>query len=121
MAKKAEAKSKTQKQRRINKEKNKLIKLFEEIPENQKKLCEKLIDNAAYMAVTLEDLQQIVTEEGAVIKKKNGNGFIVTQEHPAQKTYTALVKTYATTVKQLSEILPEQQVDSKLMAFLNND
>ena len=57
--------------KRIKEEKTKLEGIFKDIPESKKKLCAKLIENAAFMAVTLEDLQEIVNQEGPVITATN--------------------------------------------------
>lgn len=104
----------------IKREKKKLTALYEEIPENKRKLVAGLIENAAFMKVTLEELQQQVNEEGAIILAKNGNGFDVSQEHPAQKSYNTMINRYTATIKQLAELLPEQkQGKSKLDEFLS--
>lgn len=103
------------------KELKKLNALFESIPENKKELCTKLIENAAYMSATLDELQAIVNEEGAVITTVNGNGFETTTEHPAQKSYNTTLKNYTSVIKQLTELLPERGVvGSKLEKFLND-
>lgn len=107
------------KEKRAKKELNKLKKLFKDLPENKNKLCEKLIQNAAFQSATLEELQAQIKADGAVITVKNGNGFDVTQEHPAQKSYNTMYKNYLSTVKQLAEFLPEQVTKSKLTEFLN--
>jgi len=84
----------------------KLQALFATIPENKKKLCEKLIQNAAFMAETLEELQATVKKEGAVVTIVNGNGFEVQQENPAQKSYNTMINRYSTIIRQLSDMLP---------------
>lgn len=104
---------------RIKAEKDKLNKIFADIPENKKKLCAKLIENAAFMAVTLEDLQEIVNEEGAIITAKNGNGFDITQEHPAQKSYVGMLAKYSSVINQLHNLLPDQKSESVAKAGEN--
>ena len=106
------------KESRIKKEYKKLKELFQNLPENKMKLCEPLIQNAAYMKATLEDLQAKVNEEGAVIKNTNGNGFEVTQENPAQKSYVATLGKYNTVISQLSEMLPPMETKSKFSEFI---
>lgn len=97
---------------KIAAEKRKLVKIFEEIPENKKKLCSKLIDNAAFMAVTLEDLQKTINDEGPVITSVNGNGFEITQEHPAQKSYISMMGKYSAVIGQLTNLLPDQKAET---------
>lgn len=100
------------KEKAIKKEKAKLKKIFANIPSSKKNLCEKLIDNAAYMAATLEELQEKINMDGVILEAKNGNGFVITQEHPAQKSYTALVAKYTTIINQLSALLPDTKQDT---------
>ena len=68
-----------EKEKRIRKEKTKLKKIFKHISDDKKKLVENLIQNAAFMSVTLEDLQKNISTEGAIIRAKNGNGFETVQ------------------------------------------
>ena len=52
-------------------------------------------------------------------KKKNGNGFNVTQEHPAQKSYNTMIGKYTAVIAKLDEMLPEEIGENKLGKFLN--
>lgn len=93
-------------------EKRKLLKIFQNLPENKKKLCDKLIGNAAFMAATLDDLQKRINEDGSIITAPNGNGFEITQEHPAQKSYNAMMGNYKAVINQLTALLPDQKADN---------
>ncbi len=95
----------------IGAEKRKLNKIFEKIPENKKNLCKKLIENAAFMAATLDELQKEINENGPVITTVNGNGFEVMQENPAQKSYISMIGKYNQTISQLTSLLPDQKQD----------
>ena len=114
------------KENRIKREKNKIKKILVDVPESKLKLNEKLIENVAFMAVTLEDLQKKINEEGSVIVAKNGNGFDVTQEHPAQKAYVAMMAKFTPAMSQLMSLLPDNKTDSvakageKLARFVAN-
>ena len=99
--------------KRISAEIKKLNSIFKNISEDKKKLCKRLIENAAYMAVTLEDLQNIVREEGAVKTVINGNGFDTLQEHPAQKSYNTMINRYSSVIKQLQDLLPDSKQDAE--------
>lgn len=99
------------KDKQIKAELTKLKKVFADIPDNKKQLCEKLIQNAAFMSATLDELQEIINEQGPVIVAKNGNGFDITQEHPAQKSYVAMIAKYTTVMNQLSSLLPDSKSD----------
>lgn len=99
------------KDRRISKEIKKLNSIFENISEDKKELCNNLIQNAAFMAVTLADLQKTIQEEGAIITSVNGNGFETMQEHPAQKSYNTMINRYSAVIRQLSDLLPDTKQD----------
>lgn len=101
---------------RISEEIERLSEIFADIAANKKALCEKLIQNAAFMAVTLEDLQETIQEEGAVINFINGNGFETMQEHPAQKSYNTMINRYSSVIKQLQDLLPDNKQDAVLNA-----
>lgn len=98
-----------------------LVKLFSDLPGNKRELCDGLLREAAHMAVMLEDLRKQVLEDGPLIVTKNGNGFEVLQEHPAQKSYLSMISRYSTVVADLNRILPEGGGASKLSAFLESD
>lgn len=52
---------------KIKKEMNKLKRIFKDIRKDRKSLCENLIKNAAFMSVTLEELQEDINNRGTVI------------------------------------------------------
>lgn len=100
------------KDKQISAEIKKLNKIFTGVSESKKDLCQRLIENAAFMAVTLEELQEKINEEGPIIVAKNGNGFDITQEHPAQKSYVAMMAKYTTVMNQLLNLLPDNKADA---------
>ena len=106
---KTKPKTQNTKTRKIYEEKKKLKEIFETIPENKRKLCDELINNAAFMSVTLKELQAIINKEGAVYSSVNGNGFEVIQEHPAQKSYNTMIGQYKTVINQLVLLLPDSK------------
>lgn len=108
----------------IKAEKKRIEKIFIEIPENKKKLVGKLIENAAFMEVTLQELQNEVNVFGPVIRTTNGNGFDILQESPAQKSYNVMIGKYAAVIKQLENMLPTKEASApgaELMKFLAQD
>lgn len=100
------------KEERISKELGRLKRIFRDLPKDKRNLCDKLMQNAAYMSVTLEDLQETVNEEGATLASKNGNGFITIQEHPANKAYTNMIAKYSSVINQLNAFLPDQKTEA---------
>lgn len=122
MTKVTQKKTKPSIERRIKTAYNRIKKLYKDLPENKYKLCDNLIQNVAFMEETLKDLQEKINNEGAVLKAKNGNGFNVVSEHPAQKSYNNMISKYQAAVKTLADMLPDDgaKIESKLGAFLND-
>lgn len=107
------------KDKRIKNEISELNKIFNDIPKDKAKLVEGLIQNAAFMRVTLEELQQEVIENGAVIQCQSGNGFDTIKDNPAQKAYTTMVARYTQIISQLQSLLPKRlEGDESLDEYL---
>lgn len=99
-------------EKRITKEKNRLKKLYKELPENQKKLTEKLLENAAFISVQLELMQEDIKKNGIKEFYMNGKGQFGYKESVASKTYNISIKNYMNIIKQLNDMLPpEKQIN----------
>ena len=108
----------------IKKEEKKLNTIFKDIPEDKKSLCEGLIKNAAFMYVTLEELQKEINENGAMIKYQSGNGFHTIRDNPAQKAYTTMISRYTGIIDQLNKMLPSDKImqnNDELLDFLKSN
>lgn len=117
--------AKLQKDKQIDKEIEKLKTIFSELCEDDEtsdkkiKLIYDLCEQAAFMKITLGELQKCINKNGAVTTAINGNGFEVTTENPAQKSYNTMIKNYNSVLKTLIDLLPktEKQVD-EMMEFI---
>ena len=113
------------KEQRIKSEISKLKKIFGNLDKERMTLAMKLIENAAFMMVTLEDLQKTINEEGAIRTGTNGNGFETTQESPALKAYNSTMQRFTPCIKQLTDMLPDDKslatakAGEALTAFIN--
>ncbi len=97
------------KNKAIKKESNRLKKLFKELPENKKKISEKLIDNAAFMSVSLEELKKDIILYGVKETYVNGKNQYGFKESIESKTYNITIKNYMAIIKQLNDMLPEEK------------
>lgn len=105
----------------VKAEERRLNKIFTNLDKDKKAINQKLISNAAFMAVTLQSLQEQVNSEGAVIKSINGNGFETINEHPAQKSYNTMINRYTAVIKQLTDLVSKdapKDVKDELLEFL---
>lgn len=93
---------------------------IETLDENKRTLAKKALSCLEFMEDTLKKLEKKVKKEGAVVTTTNGNGFEVTAENPAQKSYTALVGKYNAMLKTLIDLLPSDGAENNpLLEFVN--
>ena len=100
------AKKEKTKEQRIKSEKSRLKKIFKDLDENKKNLVTPLIEKAAFMSVELDDLQEIIEQDGWTSEYKNGENQYGTKKSPEADTYIALSKNYAAVIKQLTDLVP---------------
>ncbi len=98
-----------EKNKRIKKETNRLKKLFTNLEENKKKIAEKLIENAAFMSITLEDLKKDIVKYGVKETYVNGKDQYGFKESIESKTYNTMIKNYMNIIKQLNDMAPEDK------------
>jgi hypothetical protein len=108
------------KDKRIKKEITKLKRLLINIDEDRKKAVEQQIQNAAWMAVALEDIRKQIDLSGYVEYYQNGQNQSGQKESSLVRTYNSLIKNYNATIKQITDNLPENQpqTNDKLAEFL---
>lgn len=110
-----------EKEKLVKKELNKIKRTFKDMPADVKKLNEKLMYNAAWLAVSLDELTKTIDENGMVSEYKNGENQYGTKKSPEAELYTSWSKQYSAIMKQLSDLLPKSEVKPKedpLMEFL---
>lgn len=89
---------------RIKREREKLAEVFAKMDENKRKTAEKLMDNAAFMAVTLEDLRDSINENGCVSEYQNGENQFRHEESSEVEVYNTMIKNYTTVIKTLCDL-----------------
>ena len=103
-----------------DKELRRIKKLFKEMPDNWKKVNEKLFIRAANMAVFLSEMEEKLATEGLIVSMPQGE-YEIERAHPLLQQYNSMVKNYNATIKQLSEALPPAAAEtagSALMKFV---
>ena len=97
----------------------KLKELIDLMGDNQKPIAKKLFEQISFMEKTLKKLQKQIASDGAIIEAKNGNGFTVKTEHPAQKSYNTMIGRYNAVVKTFIELVPASQPqDDEFLNFV---
>lgn len=99
---------------RITKEEQRLLQLFQNATDTEKKLALPSIQNLAFMVIQLQDLQEEITNKGAIEKYDNGGGQKGYKQSTALQSYNNLIKSYNTTLKLLAkDIFSRIEVEEK--------
>ena len=98
-----------EKNKKIKKEVQRLKKLFKELDENKKKMAEKLIENASFMSITLDELIEDIKKYGVKETYVNGKDQYGFKESIESKTYHTMIKNYMNIIKQLNDMLPDNK------------
>ena len=91
----------------INRERKRLLEIFENVESKHKQTVEKLIDEAAFMTATLTETREIIIRDGIVDEYKNGENQFGTKKSAAVEVYDKMLNTYTKVIKQLCDILGE--------------
>ena len=102
---------------RQKKEQNRIKKIYQNLPKEQLEIAKKMIERAAYMLVSLEDMEAKISEDGLVVRMPQGS-YEIERAHPLLQPYNAMVKNYNATIKQLNEMLPNGDADKAGQALM---
>jgi len=107
------------KESRVKSERRRLLKLFADLEPNKLQTCMALIDRAAFITVSLEDLEVQLNEIGFTEYYQNGETQSGWKKSAAADVHISLTKNLNTILKQLLELVPPAQKTSKLEALMN--
>ena len=100
-------KKKVSKDTLVNREINRLTNLFKDIDRNKRLTAKGLIEEAAYMRITLQELKVEIDKHGPIDEMSQGD-YSILREHPALKSYNTMVQRYSSIIKQLTDLLPKE-------------
>lgn len=109
-----------EKDKKIKQEVNRLKKLYKEFPREKSKILEGLINEAAFMKLTLENLRIDLNKNGLTELFEQGEQAFM-RERPEAKQYTSFIQRYSQVMKQLIDLLPpeeKKQEEDALMEFV---
>ena len=99
---------------RIKKEERRLRRIYKKIDKDNKAIIDGLIQRAAYMRVTLEDYEVDLDEKGYVeLFSQSEKTDPYERERPVARLYNTMNKNYQSIIKQLSDLVPKQEVKQK--------
>lgn len=106
---------------RIKKEILRIKRILKNIDKNTIDSMESLIKNAAFMSVSLEELQNIINEVGYTTTYNNGGGQVGTKKTIELDIYITFIKQYEIVLKELMDLLPHEDLNitkDALLAFI---
>ena len=110
-------------EKQLKKEITRMKKIFKPLLDDTGyAVAQGLIDNAAFMYVTLLSLQQDILLNGCTEEYQNGANQSGIKESSSIKVYNNMIRSYNTVIKNLMSLLPDDLDDeskSSLEAFLN--
>ncbi|RTE05499.1 P27 family phage terminase small subunit [Paenibacillus whitsoniae] len=90
---------------RIKREFNRLKRLLKELPKEKLQAAEGMIERAAFMAITLKELEEDINWKGTVEMFTQGE-MTYERKRPAVEIYNTTMKNYAAACKQLTDLIP---------------
>lgn len=102
------------KEDRIKKEKKRLNDLFKDLEPNKLKTCKALIERAAFITVSLEDVEMQLNETGFTEYYQNGDKQSGWKKSAAADVHISLTKNLNAIIKQLLDLVPAAKKKSKL-------
>ncbi|EQJ93933.1 TPA: hypothetical protein KOB80_003206 [Clostridioides difficile] len=94
------------KEAKIKKEINRLNRIFKDVDEKKKKSVEGLIQESAFMRITLEELKENINLFGVIDEMQQGE-YSILRESPYVKTYNTMIQRYTTLNDKLLALLPK--------------
>lgn len=85
----------------------KLSKIFKDISDDKKELAQSLIEEAAFMKITLDVLKVRIQLDGPTYEFKQGKQEMII-ENPAQKSYNTMINRYNSICNSLLNLLPDE-------------
>ena len=104
---------------RIAKEKERLLEIFKDLEPNKMSTCQALIDRAAFITISLEDLEDQLNKNGWTEPYQNGDNQFGMKKAAAADVHISLTKNLNAIIKQLLDLVPPAQKESRLKAMMD--
>jgi hypothetical protein len=102
----------------IKKETRRLKKIFKDLEPNKLKTVDALISRAAFITVSLQELEEQLNRDGWVEEYCNGRNQSGLKKSAAAECHISLTKNLSTIMKQLIDMVPPAQKESRLTALM---
>jgi hypothetical protein len=109
----------TDKEKKIRKETKRLKDVFKDLEPNKLKTVDALIVRAAYITVSLQELEEQLNREGWTEEYNNGRMQSGMKKSAAAEVHISLTKNLNAIMKQLLDLVPPAQKESRLSALID--
>ena len=96
------------------------MEVFKDLEPNKLSTCAALIDRAAFITVSLEDLEAQLNKSGWTEYYQNGENQSGMKKAAAADVHISLTKNLNAIIKQLLDLVPPAQRASRLEELMNN-
>ncbi|MBQ6519467.1 MAG: hypothetical protein IJI14_12155 [Anaerolineaceae bacterium] len=110
-----------EKEAAIKKEKSRLKKAFKDLDANKKKTVEQLISTAAFLSVTLQELEEEINRKGVTEEYQNGANQYGVKQSAAAVTHIAMTKNLTAIMKQLADLVPAEKKQKSRLKMLRDE
>ena len=101
---------KQSKEKRIKQEERRLKATYRDLEQDKMNVVSGLIQRAAYMRICLEDFEADLDVNGFTETFSQGNQEPYERKRPVADLYNTMNKSYQKAIKQLTELLPKNEV-----------
>lgn len=111
----------TYKEKLVRKEIRRLKGIFQDLEPNKLETVDALIERAAYITITLQELEAKLNRDGWVEEYYNGRNQSGLKKSANAEVHISLTKNLNAIMKQLLDLVPPaKQSESKLAAMMNS-
>jgi hypothetical protein len=109
------------KEEKIKREITRLRRIFRDLDKNKLQAVDSLIRSAAFMSVSLEELQEEINCDGYIEDYNNGGGQKGRKQSEAVKTHIAMTKNHAAIIRQLADLAPPMRKKKSALENLKEE
>lgn len=96
------------KEERIEKERKRLEKIYAKIEKNRKDTIRGLVERAAFMRISLTELELFLNDHGFTEPFSQGDQEPYSRKRPEADLYNTMNSNYQKIIKQLTDLLPKE-------------
>lgn len=108
-----------EKTNKIKKETRRLKGIFKDLDPNKLKTVDALFSRAAFITINLQELEEQLNVDGWVEPYKNGQNQSGLKKSAAADVHISLTKNLNAIMKQLLDLVPPAQKESRLAAMMS--